>query len=168
VFLQKLESLDSTVPLEEIRQYLMAKYDARFDVHPRRFEEVVGSVFKDHGFSVTVTAYSGDNGIDAFLERDGLRTGVQVKRYKGSISVDQIRELTGALVLAGVTKGIFVTTSEFQSGAESVATLSGIRGYPIELMDADKFYDALRIAQIESAEVTVERRPWVDIPEWNF
>lgn len=42
---------------------------------------------------------------------------------------------------------MFVTTSRFQSGANKTAKLSEIRGIPIELMDTDRFYDALCIAQ---------------------
>jgi restriction system protein len=100
------------------------------------------------GYNVRVTAYSGDDGIDVILDGPGNDViGVQVKRYKGSIEVEQIRAFTGALVLGGLTKGIFVTTSRFQAGAVGTVDRLSRRGYRIELMDADRFYDALKIAQ---------------------
>ena len=120
-------------------------------INPRTFEKVVASIFKDHGYLARVTAYSGDGGIDVILEgKDGDLIGVQVKRYKNKISVAQIRELTGALVLNGITKGIFVTTSEFQSGVYSIAKQSTERGYPIELIDATSFLQELKIAQLSN------------------
>ena len=159
--LKRLDVSDQRIPLDEIRQYLMAHYAARFEVHPRRFEEVVGDVFSSLGFKVRVTAYSGDQGIDVILDGGEDKTiGVQVKRYRNTIDVDQIRELTGALVLGGHTKGIFVTTSAFCSGAQKVASISSMRGYPIQLLDAQRFYAALKIAQIASVDHTLQKKPW--------
>jgi restriction system protein len=98
---------------------------------------------------VRVTSYSGDEGIDvAILDGEGGETaGIQVKRYQGKISAEQIRSFTGALVLKGMTSGIFVTTSSFQKGAHHVKSVAQARGLAIELVDAKRFYDALRIAQ---------------------
>lgn len=139
---------DLESPLSEIRSYLTAKYDARFSVHPRKYEEVVASVFRDLGYKVRITAYSGDGGIDVILDgSDDITVGVQVKRYQGTIQAEQIRSLLGALVLGGHTSGAFVTTSRFSRGAERSASQSRLRGVPIELFDASRFYDALKIAQ---------------------
>jgi restriction system protein len=46
---------------------LQINQDRVYDLHPRVFEEVVGSVFKDHGWQVKVTAYTGDDGVDVVL-----------------------------------------------------------------------------------------------------
>lgn len=146
--LQELDISDQSLPLNEIRSYLAARYDARFKVHPRRFEEVVASVYADLGYQTVVTAYSGDDGIDVILEGpQKTRTGVQVKRTKNAITAEQIRSLAGALYLKGITRGIFVTTSSFQRGATRTATLAALRGIPVELIDAPRFYAALGISQ---------------------
>lgn len=146
--LRELDLPDIEGPLEEVRSYLAARYVDRFKVHPRVFEETVASVFRDLGYNARVTAYSGDDGIDVILDgQSGNLIGVQVKRYRNSIQVEQIRALTGALVLGGLTRGIFVTTSTFQSGANETAQRLRTRGYQIELMDAARFYDSLKIAQ---------------------
>ena len=55
--------------------------------------------------------------------------------------------MAGALVLNGMTRGIFITTSSFQSGAYSTADRFRLIGMPIELVDAQGFYDALGLAQ---------------------
>lgn len=89
-----------------------------------------------------------DGGIDVVLDGPVSQTiGIQVKRSKSKIKAEAIRSLTGALVINGHTRGMFITTSSFQHGAIETARRSEEKGYPIELMDADKFYDALKIAQ---------------------
>jgi hypothetical protein len=117
-------------------------------MEPGRFEQTVASVYRSLGYLARVTGHSGDGGIDVVLEGpDGILVGVQVKRYRDRIEVEQIRSLAGALLLRGLTGGVFVTTSTFRSGATKAARLAASRGYPIELVDSAKFFDALKIAQ---------------------
>jgi len=138
----------TTEPIEEIRRYLIANYDARYQIHPKVFEETVASVFRSLGYVARVTAYSGDDGIDVVLDGPNDQAiGVQVKRYRSRIAVEAIRSLAGALFIGGLTRGIFVTTSSFQSGADRTARLAAMRGKPIELFDAERFYDAMKLAQ---------------------
>lgn len=151
--LKEFDLTDISTPLNEVRQYLSAKKDSVYDAHPRLFEEVVSSVFKDFGWNTQVTAYSGDNGVDVILGgKSDSTVGVQVKRNKKErkIEAEQIRSLAGALILGGHTKGIFVTTSTFRKGAIDTARKFSAIGYPIELIDAERFFDALGIAQIKS------------------
>lgn len=148
--LRQLKLADISTPLEQIRSFLCAKYERRNELHPRLFEETVASVFRDFGYRTSVTAYTGDGGIDVILR--GPREeeiGVQVKRHRKAITIEQIRAFTGALLLGGYTRGIFVSTSRFQSGANRVVGLAALRGIKIELLDAERFYDSLKIAQHE-------------------
>jgi restriction system protein len=145
--LRELELTDIEQPLQDVRDYLALRYEKRFDLHPRLFEETVASVFRDRGFLARVTSYSGDGGIDVILERHGETIGVQVKRYKNAISAEQIRSLAGALFIGGYTKGVFVTTSRFQPGGTEVSKLASARGMAIELLDAPRFFEELKIAQ---------------------
>ncbi|MBW8524514.1 restriction endonuclease [Chryseobacterium chendengshani] len=143
--LKKLDLHNVKAPITEISKYLLAKYKKRFDLHPKLLEDVTGMVFKNLGYEVVVTGYSNDGGIDVILEKNNNQIGVQVKRHKNKIKVNQIRELTGALFISGIPKGIFVTTSDFQRGAKKVVqTLAG-KGMPIELINAKRFYDILKL-----------------------
>ena len=153
--LRELDLSNVDLPIREVRDYLTAKYDARFRINPRIFEEVVASVFGDLGYESVVTGYHGggvarrDDGIDVILHApDGSLIGVQVKRSGRAIEVEQIRSLAGALILKGCTRGIFVTTSRFRSGAEPTTRRLADRGYRIELADANRFYDVLRLSQL--------------------
>jgi restriction system protein len=163
--LRELDIKDLHQPIEAVRQYLAAKYNKRFQVHPKLFEETVASVFRDLNYKARVTAYSGDDGIDIILDGpDDSLIGVQVKRYKNTIKVEQIRSLAGALLIGGYTKGIFVTTSFFQPGAKRTVDLSALRGIPIELINATDFYDALQIAQRNRYTMNDNDAPFFNIP----
>jgi restriction system protein len=158
--LRELDLTDISVPLAELRSYLVRRSDALFEVHPRRFEEVVCSVFCDLGYNARATAYSRDGGVDIVLEGSaGTTVGVQVKRYakERQIEAEQIRSLAGALLVNGHTRGVFVTTSSFRKGAKATAKQLTAIGYPVELMDAERFLDALGIAQFNSFELDQER-----------
>jgi restriction system protein len=153
--LKEFDLTDVSAPLNEVRQYLLAKKDSVYDTHPKLFEDVVSSVFKDLGWDARATAYIGDKGIDVILDRpDGSTVGVQVKRYKKEqrIEAEQIRSLAGALLQNGHTKGIFVTTSKYRKGANEAAREFTSKGYPIELIDAERFLAALGIAQHNTFE----------------
>lgn len=152
--LKALDLTDITTPLEEVNRYLVAKYQDRFEVNPRKFEEVVGSVFHSLGYKSEVTAYQKDGGIDVILRDSDNTIGVQVKRYKRRIEAEQIRSFAGALILNDHTSGIFVTTSSFRAGAIKAGSEYMSRGIPIELFDSHRFYEALKIA--ETIEITEE------------
>ena len=49
--LKRLDVANPETPINEIRDYLTARFDSRFNVHPRLFEDVVASIFREHGYS---------------------------------------------------------------------------------------------------------------------
>jgi restriction system protein len=158
--LKELDLTDISTPLNEVRQYLIAEKDSVYDAHPKLIEDVVCSMFKNLGWNARVTAYNGDKGIDVILDGPDNKTiGVQVKRYKKErrIEAEQIRSLAGALLQNGHTKGIFITTSKYRKGAVEAAEHFTSVGYPIELMDVDRFLAALGIAQHNIFELSEER-----------
>ncbi|WP_158621237.1 restriction endonuclease [Dyella dinghuensis] len=147
--LQELDLSNIDTPLQEVRRYLRRKFDARASMHPRLFELTVASVFRDFGCQAVATAYSNDGGIDAVLQDSaGRRIGVQVKRQKGAVQVEQIRAFLGALTLEGYTCGVFVSSSSFSRGAIRAAKRSTEIRTPISLVDANRFFDMLRYAQL--------------------
>lgn len=69
---------------------------------------------------------SGDNGVDGVIDEDRLgldRIYVQAKRYAphNTVARGDIQAFVGSLVGFGATKGVFVTTSTFSSGAHEYA-----------------------------------------------
>lgn len=147
--LRKLDLSDISIPVRELQTYLLANYEDRFKVNPEKYEHFVAGVFSEFNYKVRVTSFSGDDGIDIFIldgdENDVV--GIQVKRYKNKIEAEQIRSFATALQLNGVTKGIYVTTGEYRSGAISTAQRCANLGLAIELENAESFFDKMRIAQ---------------------
>jgi restriction system protein len=69
-----------------------------------------------------VTQLSADNGIDGIINEDplGLDTiYLQAKRWQGSVGEESVRDFIGALVIKGVKKGVFLTTSYFTPAARA-------------------------------------------------
>ncbi|MHA4866877.1 restriction endonuclease [Duganella sp. PWIR1] len=147
--LKKFDKVDISLPANDVRQYLMGKYASRYNVNPRRFEEVVSSVFSSCGFRTELTSYSSDGGIDVIL-RDTREQpiAVQVKRHRNTIEVAPIREFIGAMTLNGFTRGAFVTTSRFSRGGQEIIQNAHGRGLTLNLIDAPKFFEHLEIAQV--------------------
>lgn len=162
--LRNLSVSDVSTGTDELGAYLTAKYDSRFELNPRKFEEIVGSVFKELGYRVRMTDFATDRGIDIALfdGANGDCIGVQVKRYRNRIEAEQIRSLSGALVLRGWRKGVFVTTSSFRSGALETAKRYKSRAISIELYDAARFFDALKLARSTavSPKLSYADEPW--------
>lgn len=148
--LEELALNDINAPLQIVRQYLARKFDARVSMHPRLFELTVASVFRDLGYRACATAYSNDGGVDVVLEDDsGARIGVQVKRQRRAVEVEQIRAFLGALVLGGYTEGVYVSASRFCRGSREAARRITQTVMPIELVDADGFFNMLGYAQLK-------------------
>lgn len=88
---------------------------------------------------------SGDSGIDGVIDEDRLgldRIYVQAKRYAAHVSVQrpEIQAFVGSLVGFGATKGVFVTTSRFSSGAQEYAEQIPQR---VILIDGDRLTELM-------------------------
>ena len=68
------------------------------------------------------TRQSGDDGIDGVITQDRLgldRILLQAKKWTARVDQPEVQKFVGALQTGGATKGVFVTTSDFTSGARS-------------------------------------------------
>ncbi|HEX6902138.1 MAG TPA: restriction endonuclease [Thermoanaerobaculia bacterium] len=127
---------DKDIPLFLLREHLAKKVDNVFDIHPRKFEEIICSIFREHGFAVELREYSKDGGVDliVFVKND-WPTAVQVKRYKKEkkIGLGEIHQFLGAMMVSGFRKGIYVTTSSFTRGARHLMDSTDLSRLGIEL-----------------------------------
>lgn len=99
-------------------------------VDPYKFERIVMDLLKKMGYggisdeSVIVTRKTNDDGIDGIINQDELgldKIFVQAKRWDNNVGSVDIRNFIGALSSKKVNKGIFITTSGFNDGAEDCA-----------------------------------------------
>lgn len=99
--------------------------DYWFKLDPYDFEEEVAHWYEKKGYKATVTAKSGDGGVDIILQKGGESMYVQCKRFTSS-KVDRptLNALYGVMCADGVRKGavacLLGTTSEAKEFAEKV------------------------------------------------
>ena len=117
--------------LEITRKSLSKKIDELIELSPREFEEYVAELLEHSGYkSVELTPYSNDKGLDVIAYQDGVKFGVQCKRYKGTVGSPEIQTFLGALSHAKADKGLFITTGMFSFEAEKMAS-----EHPIQLIN---------------------------------
>lgn len=120
--------------IEELQQKLTAELsEVLRECDPFRFEQIVLDllVAMNYGGSraeaAQVTRKTGDEGIDGVINEDRLGLDViyiQAKRWKNNIGRIEVQNFVGALAGRKASKGIFITTSDFNTNArEYVAGL---------------------------------------------
>lgn len=110
----------------------------------KRFEDLLAEAYRRHGYKVKETLGGGaDGGIDLLLNRQGIVTIVQCKRWKGKpVPVQVVRELYGVMVGRGAAAAKVVATTDFTTDAVAFA-----KGKPIELINSEALLDLLRQVQ---------------------
>ncbi len=105
--------------------------------------ELFEKAFAGSGAEVKVTQASRDQGVDAVIfDPDVLRGGkivVQAKRYTNTVDVSAVRDLYGAIINEGATKGILVTTSHYGPDAYGFA-----KNKPITLLNGEELLGLLQ------------------------
>lgn len=99
-----------------------------YSVKPTEFETFCAELFCKMGYTATVTPPANDGGYDIWLEQNGNTAIVECKCYNSAHSVGRplIQKLVGANSVLSADRMIFVTTSNFSSGAVEYAKESGV------------------------------------------
>lgn len=100
------------------------------EMDPVDFEQFVGWLYQNDGYSVSDTVVTGDEGIDLTLKKRGRKTVVQCKRYSGTVGQPTVRDLYGAMFHVGAQEAHLVTTGKLSRQGEAWAA-----GKPINLVD---------------------------------
>lgn len=91
------------------------------------FERRLAHLFAGRGYRVEQTRARGDYGADLVLERDGVRTVVQAKRWKKNVGVKAIQEAVAAKPMYGCDHAMVVTNRYFTEQAQRLAKANGVR-----------------------------------------
>ena len=98
-----------------------------YEIHPRKFEELIASILIDFGFDVELTKATRDGGRDIIARIKNSVTDllayVECKRYApdNKVDVGLIRSVAGVQYLDKPGKSIIVTTSFFTKDAKELA-----------------------------------------------
>lgn len=93
------------------------------------FERYVAALLQSQGYRTTMTPPSSDFGVDIIAAKDGVRTAVQVKRYRSKLDQTAIREAIAGMSVRkyNCTKAMVVTNSTFTNAAKFLANESGCK-----------------------------------------
>lgn len=104
----------------DFKKFLKAALKVRFQgISPYDFEDFLAKLFKDNSYTISPTKYSGDYGADLILNKDGLLTVVQVKRYHQDhkVGVQDVNQVIGAARYYKADQIMIVTTSKLTEPA---------------------------------------------------
>ncbi len=114
---------------KEYRRYLrnirLPSYLQEMD--PLDFETLACDLHARMGYEVETTSYSGDNGADGFLRKDGELTILQAKRVRGSVGEPILRDLFGTMHSFDAKFGVVVTTGKVSQQARTWSANKPIR-----------------------------------------
>lgn len=113
---------------DELIRYLAKHPELLYELHPRRFEELVAELLRAQGFESTLTPRTRDGGRDIHAARSdalgNLLYLVECKRYapKKKVGVEVVRAIHGVTNAERASKGVIVTTSSFTKDAIAFAS----------------------------------------------
>jgi restriction system protein len=83
------------------------------------FEKYVAELLRSQGYSKVTLTERYDLGVDIVALKDGIRWGVQVKRYSNMVKVEAVRQVVTALY--NCQRSMVVTNSTFSRPARILA-----------------------------------------------
>lgn len=101
------------------------------------FERFVQECFKKLGYKTEKTEYY-DYGIDLIIEKDKIRTGIQVKRNNGRVGQKAIQQVVSAKKYYKCDKLMVVTNSNFNNRSYRLAAVNDV-----ELMSREKLKELI-------------------------
>lgn len=100
------------------------------------FEEFLLVHFKKNGYKGYTTPESNDYGADLVIEKNGIRTVVQAKRWQQKVGIEAVQQIIGSINYYGASSGIVVTNSFFTRSAINLAAANNI-----DLWDRNKLIE---------------------------
>ncbi len=108
---------------DELIAKLAVHPELMYEIHPRKFEELVAELLERDGYEVNLTPISRDGGKDIYVaKRNTLGSFlylVECKRYAPDkpVGIGMVQRLYGVVAAAKATAGILATTSYFSDDA---------------------------------------------------
>jgi len=85
------------------------------------FEEYVAKLLSAVGFHNISLTEQYDFGVDIVAEKDGLRWGIQTKRYSGLVKANAVRQVVTGLKLYNCDRAMVITNSSYSAVARRLA-----------------------------------------------
>ena len=151
--LERVDPGSDRMAMINLRKSLQDNWESRKNLSAEATAELVRDVLKEHHscdvFHTKSHVNTPDGGIDLLIAHDGpvIKEGVQVKRRLNGKpeSISYVRDFLGALIIKGLEKGTFVTTSErfTKDVLEAQAALRQNNKIELNLIDGGKLLELL-------------------------
>lgn len=124
----------------EVLAYFGRHPELMYSLSPRKFEELIATVFRNNGFEVELTPETRDGGVDVIaVQKNGFGGStlhlVECKRYlpENKVGIGIVQRMLGVVEQHRATQGLIITTSSFSRDAQICAQSSpyriGLNGY---------------------------------------
>ena len=156
--LKKFDINSNELSFEELGKYMINNTDKITNISSRKFEELIGDIYQNQGYTVILTQATRDKGKDLILLSNGVENAIiEAKRYSNTIGVDVVRKLRGVQLIYGHKKAILVGSNRFSKDAirESNLPNAGRLDFELELVDLEMI---LRMLNIYDHNETLETR----------
>lgn len=152
---------DGDLAIAEVISHVNKNSDDIHTLTPRKFEELVASVYSNIGWQVEMTKQTRDGGADLICLKSssGESCIVECKRYSRSrkVGIGAVDRLVGAAFRMESQSAHLVTSSSFSGPAQKAKTQVTEQGMELELIDGcellklvDTFADpSLSISDLE-------------------
>jgi len=90
-----------------------------------QFEQCVAGLLKAQGYHRIRLTEQFDYGVDIIAAKDGIRWGIQVKRYSGLVGAGAVRQAVTALNIYGCDRAMVITNSSYSYVAIELAVSNG-------------------------------------------
>lgn len=89
------------------------------------FEKYAANILKKQGYSNITLTEKYDYGVDIIATKNGIRWGIQVKRYSGLVKAEAVRQVVTGLRVYGCDRAMVITNSVFSNVAIKLAKSNG-------------------------------------------
>lgn len=121
---------------ERVRSFALKDVDT---MEGLSFEQYIADVLRQQGYRNVSLTEQYDYGVDIVANKDGIRWGIQVKRYSGLVKAEAVRQVITGLRLYGCDRAMVITNSTFSNVAKRLA-----EGNDCVLIDRTGLYELTR------------------------
>jgi len=138
---QLVESV--ALPWFQIIELITRSPEIIYEIHWRKWEEIIAAAYREQGFDVVLTPRSNDKGRDIIATSKALGSICifdQVKAYKPGhvVTAEEVRSMIGVLTTKpNVSKGLVTTTSCFAPGIFQDSDIARLMPYRLELKERE-------------------------------
>lgn len=91
------------------------------------FEDFVAQALRSQGYTSVSLTEKYDYGVDIIAHKDGIKWGVQVKRYNGLVKADAVRQVVTGLKVYGCDRSMVITNNYYSKPAKILARANDCR-----------------------------------------